>query len=109
MIFILLVLLYILVFRKRVLTKQESKKQDLDYHINVEKINVAGDHDRWKKLDALEQESTKKKKKSKRFGMKFSRIFGNTVGQIVLSVLSILWVIPLFYLFIHSFRAEPGA
>ncbi len=109
MIFILLVLLYILVFRKRVLTKQENKNQDLDYHINVEKINVAGDHDRWKKLDALEQESAKKKKKSKRFGMKFSRIFGNTVGQIVLSVLSILWVIPLFYLFIHSFRAEPGA
>jgi arabinogalactan oligomer/maltooligosaccharide transport system permease protein len=41
--------------------------------------------------------------------MKFWRIFGNTTGQIVLSIISILWIIPLVYLLVQSFRAEPGA
>ncbi|MBQ4570731.1 MAG: ABC transporter permease subunit [Bacilli bacterium] len=41
--------------------------------------------------------------------MKFWRIFGNTTGQIVLSILAIIWIIPLIYLFVQSFRKEPGA
>ena len=48
-------------------------------------------------------------KKKHRIGMKFKRIFGDSVGQIVLTVLSIIWIIPLFYLFVQSFRKEPGA
>lgn len=79
----------------------------------------------WEKFDALERELEEEKsrkrrerrerknsptyKKKKHVGMKFRRIFGNTVGQIVLTVLSILWIIPLFYLFVQSFRKEPGA
>ena len=41
--------------------------------------------------------------------MKFLRIFGNTTGQMVLSILAIIWIIPLIYLFVQSFRKEPGA
>ncbi|MBR6594196.1 MAG: ABC transporter permease subunit [Clostridia bacterium] len=41
--------------------------------------------------------------------MRLRRILGNTVGQTVLTILSIIWVIPLFYLLIQSFRKEPGA
>lgn len=41
--------------------------------------------------------------------MKLRRIFGDTTGQIVLTILAIIWIIPLLYLFIQSFRAEPGA
>ena len=64
----------------------------------------------WQKIDKMEAElSSKKPKKKRRGGMKFRRIFGDTVGQTVLTVLSILWIIPLFYLFVQSFRKEPGA
>ena len=65
----------------------------------------------WQKIDELEREierSTPKKKK-RSTGMRFRRIFGDTVGQIILTVLSIIWIIPLFYLLIQSFRKEPGA
>ncbi len=44
-----------------------------------------------------------------RLGMRARRRIGNGVGQILLTALSILWVIPLVYLFVQSFRAEPGA
>lgn len=66
----------------------------------------------WEKIDALEAEINKSKKparKKLRMGMKFKRIFGNTVGQIILTCMSILWVIPLFYLIVQSFRKESGA
>lgn len=69
---------------------------------------VSPDAERWKKIDELEQQITMKKKKGHR-SMKFWRIFGNTTGQIVLTILSIIWIIPLIYLFVQSFRAEPGA
>ena len=64
----------------------------------------------WEKIDQLEAELERKKpQKKRRGGMKFRRIFGDTVGQIILTVLSIIWIIPLFYLFVQSFRKEPGA
>ena len=64
----------------------------------------------WEKIDHLEAELEKNtQKKKRRGGMKFKRIFGETVGQIVLTVLSIIWIIPLIYLLIQSFRKEPGA
>ena len=64
----------------------------------------------WQKIDQMEAEIEKsKQKKKRRGGMKFKRIFGDTVGQIVLTVLSIIWIIPLFYLLVQSFRKEPGA
>ena len=64
----------------------------------------------WEKIDRLEAEIEKSKpKKKKRGGMRFKRIFGDTVGQIVLTILSIIWIVPLIYLFIQSFRKEPGA
>ncbi len=37
------------------------------------------------------------------------RAVGRTVGHTVLSVLCALWVLPLIYLVVQSFRAEPGA
>ena len=42
-------------------------------------------------------------------GMRGKRALSSGVGQAVLTALSILWVIPLLYLFVQSFRAEPGA
>ena len=64
----------------------------------------------WQKIDQLEAEIEKsKKKKKRRGGMKLKRILGDTVGQIVLTILSIIWVVPLFYLLVQSFRKEPGA
>ena len=64
----------------------------------------------WQKIEQLEAEIEKSKKKKKRgVGMRFRRIFGDTVGQVVLTILSIIWIIPLIYLFVQSFRKEPGA
>ncbi len=62
----------------------------------------------WERIDAIEKELQKSKSK-KRGGMKLRRIFGNTVGQVVLTILSIIWIIPLVYLLVQSFRKEPGA
>ena len=42
-------------------------------------------------------------------GMRAKRTLGNTAGQIVLSLLGLLWIVPLLYLLVQSFRAEPGA
>lgn len=44
-----------------------------------------------------------------RFGMRAKRTVGNAVGQGVLTILALLWIVPLIYLFVQSFRAEPGA
>ncbi len=63
----------------------------------------------WAEIDALEAQINASKKKKKHRGQKFNRILGNTVGQTVLTVLGIIWLIPLVYLIIQSFRAEPGA
>ncbi len=64
----------------------------------------------WEKIDRLEAELEKKKpQKKRRGGMKFKRIFGDTVGQTILSILAIIWIIPLFYLLVQSFRKESGA
>lgn len=41
--------------------------------------------------------------------MKTKRIIGLTTRQVILTFLSILWIIPLIYLFVQSFRKEPGA
>lgn len=45
----------------------------------------------------------------KHAGMKARRIASNTLIHILLTVLSIVWLIPLVYLLVQSFRAEPGA
>ncbi len=45
----------------------------------------------------------------RRLGMRARRLLGDTAGQVILSVLGILWIIPLLYLLVQSFRAEPGA
>ena len=64
----------------------------------------------WQKIDQMEADIARKLPKKKRSGgMKFRKLFGDTVGQTVLTILAIIWVIPLFYLFVQSFRAEPGA
>lgn len=42
--------------------------------------------------------------------VKKTRAFiSNAFGQLFLSVLSFIWIIPLIYLFVQSFRGEPGA
>ena len=66
------------------------------------------DAERWADIDRLEAE-IEMPRTQKRLGMRVKRIFGNTVGQIFLSVLSFIWIVPLIYLFVQSFRAEPGA
>ncbi len=45
----------------------------------------------------------------RRLGLRARRLLGDTAGQVILSVLGILWIIPLLYLLVQSFRAEPGA
>lgn len=69
-------------------------------------VSTSLDAQRWAEIDNLEKNITKKKKPR---SMKLLRIFGTTTGQIVLTILSIIWIIPLIYLFVQSFRAEPGA
>ena len=73
-----------------------------------EKKVFSPDIRRWKQIDELEQKITIKKGKTRR-NKKVWRNFVNTTGQIVLSIISILWIIPLIYLFVQSFREEPGA
>ncbi len=62
----------------------------------------------WQAIDALERDLSSGEKR-KKGGMKVRRILGTTVGQIVLTVLGIVWIVPLVYLIIQSFRGEPGA
>ncbi|MBO5510788.1 MAG: ABC transporter permease subunit, partial [Clostridia bacterium] len=47
--------------------------------------------------------------RSRLLGMRARRAVGNTAGQTVLTVLALLWLVPLFYLLVQSFRGEPGA
>ena len=77
-------------------------------HLNVTEKKSAAPLTNWEEIDRMEEEITMPKRK-KSGGMRFRRIFGNTVGQVVLTVMGILWVIPLFYLLVQSFRKEPGA
>ncbi len=79
-------------------------------NINSTAENNGQELTNWQKIDQLEAEINKgKKKKKRRGGMKLKRILGDTVGQIILTILSIIWIIPLFYLLVQSFRKEPGA
>lgn len=71
------------------------------------KTYISNSTARWNEIDELEQSINRKKKKPR--SMKHFRILGNTIGQVILTVLSIIWIIPLLYLFVQSFRAEPGA
>ena len=52
---------------------------------------------------------TQAPKRSRLLGMRARRAVGNTVGQTVLTALALLWLVPLFYLLVQSFRGEPGA
>lgn len=63
----------------------------------------------WAEIDRLEKEAVKVPKRKKHRSMRINRIIGNSVGQTVLTVLGIIWIIPLIYLVIQSFRGEPGA
>ncbi len=47
--------------------------------------------------------------KNRLLGMRVKRALGTTTGQVLLTALSVLWIIPLIYLGVQSFRAEPGA
>ena len=42
-------------------------------------------------------------------GMRGSPPLGTPAGLVVLTALALLWIIPLIYLFVQSFRGEPGA
>ncbi len=42
-------------------------------------------------------------------GMRVRRLLGDTAGQVALTILGLLWIVPLLYLLVQSFRAEPGA
>lgn len=107
-----MLILIIAIFLFVILKNRKPRKEFFEAEtstVNVNKKQELTDSERWKKIDELENSLKKKPKKKRRFGMKASRIFGNTAGQIILTVLSIIWIIPLVYLFVQSFRAEPGA
>jgi len=42
-------------------------------------------------------------------GVRLRRFLGNSAGHTVLTILSVIWIVPLVYLLVQSFRAEPGA
>lgn len=71
--------------------------------------NAASCQTDWKAIDKMEAELSAPKRKKKHGSKRLHRIVGNTVGQTVLTVLSVIWIIPLIYLLIQSFRGEPGA
>ena len=81
---------------------------EMNKNLNAKIEDNSSDAARWAEIDALEASLTPPKKQ-KKVGMKLKRIFGNTIGQIFLTILSIIWIIPLIYLIIQSFRGEPGA
>lgn len=60
-------------------------------------------------VSSVSSASTASRANSRRLGMRSKRLIGNTTGQVVLTVLALLWVVPLIYLLAQSFRAEPGA
>ena len=77
--------------------------------MSEQKLYTAPQKSNWEAIDKLEAELNAAKRKKKRGGKRLNRILGNTVGQTVLTVLAIIWIIPLIYLVIQSFRGEPGA
>ena len=44
-----------------------------------------------------------------RINRKSKKILSNVSTNLILTILSIIWIIPLIYLFVQSFRLEPGA
>ena len=89
-----------------------TQKQNENPVVENENLVVENEQEltNWQKIDQMEAEIERSKpKKKRRVGMRFKRIFGDTAGQVILTVLSIIWIIPLFYLFVQSFRKEPGA
>lgn len=82
--------------------------ENINKEIGVFNPGEKTDAERWADIDRLEAE-IEMPKKQKRFGMKVKRAFGNTLGQVFLTALSFIWVLPLVYLFVQSFRKEPGA
>lgn len=83
-------------------TEKDLKKMEISNRIPAKPLT------NWAEIDRLEAELELPKRK-KSGGMKIRRIIGNTVGQTILTILSIIWIIPLIYLIIQSFRKEPGA
>ena len=61
----------------------------------------------WAELDRLEASIPKTSRP--RLGMMLRRTFGDTAGQVILTLLSVIWIVPLLYLAVQSFRKEPGA
>ncbi len=62
----------------------------------------------WQAIDRLEASSLLPKA-VKSGGMRRRRFVGNTVGQTAVTVISAIWIIPLLYLLVQSFRKESGA
>ncbi len=61
----------------------------------------------WAEIDRLEAEIEQSKMpRRKSGGMKTKRFIGNTLGHIVLTVLGIVWLVPLVYLILQSFKEE---
>lgn len=48
-------------------------------------------------------------KKKKKFGMKAKRTIADTIIYIVLSIMSVIWLFPYFWLLMQALRKEPGA
>ena len=93
--------------------KQEQKNIDLTQNSQSVLTNTAANSAaNWEELDRLEASLTpniKGRKGGFRLGMSLRRTLGDTAGQIVLTLLSVVWIIPLIYLIVQSFRGEPGA
>lgn len=49
------------------------------------------------------------KKENVRGGLRAGRIAGSVTTHTILTILSVIWLIPLLYLVVQSFRGEPGA
>lgn len=63
----------------------------------------------WEEIDKLEASLPAEVKRNRKLGMKARKTIGLTATHIILIVLSIIWLVPLAYLVVQSFRAEPGA
>ncbi len=70
--------------------------------------DTGSQRERWQELDR-EEARLMLEKKSRKGGMNSKRLLGNTVGQTVLSFLAVIWIVPMVYLFVQSFRGEKGA
>lgn len=89
---------------------KNSDKIDLTQNSQSVTTNTAANSAAvWAELDRLEADLTPPKAGRFKVGMRLRRTFGDTVGQIILTVISLVWIIPLLYLLVQSFRGEPGA